>query len=201
MATKKNVIPLGKRFLYTKKEKANSPWELIADTQAIKGMMFTTWAKLSEPYKGNGQPEPIRYGNMPLDFDSKTAPEKALIEMRYLCLTYLPEFYDIDPNEIEFYCSGSKGFHAVIPAEMFGVQNGDPYLPLIYKRIATGWAEKFSLTTIDLSMYAMKRGKMFRLANVRRSNGRYKVPLSLEEVRDLSFEDLWKLSEAPRDVE
>jgi len=201
MATKKNVIPLGKRFLYTKKERANSPWVLIADTQAIKGMMFTTWTALSEPYKGNGQPEPIRYGNMPLDFDSKAAPEKALIEMRNLCLTYLPEFYDIDPYEIEFYCSGSKGFHAVMPAEMFGVQNGDPYLPLIYKEIATGWAEKFSLTTIDLTMYAMRKGKMFRLANVRRSNGRYKVPLSLEEVRDLSFENLWKLSEAPRNVE
>jgi len=41
---------------------------------------------------------------------------------------------------------------------------------------------------------------MFRIPNVRRNNGRYKVPLTLEEVRDLAIGDILKLSEAPRDV-
>ncbi len=45
----------------------------------------------------------------------------------------------------------------------------------------------------------MRRGKMFRIPNVRRKNGHYKVPLTLEEVRELQIDELWKLSEAPRE--
>jgi len=89
----------------------------------------------------------------------------------------------------------------VIPCECFGAQAGDVYLPLIYKKIASLFKETFSLETLDLSLYNMKKGKMFRLPNVKRSNGRYKVALSLEEVRDLSFQELWDLSKEARQVD
>ncbi len=190
---------------YWKKEKANDWWKLIPDTEMARklairqGAMFFTWAAISESYKGDTHPEPIRFGDLPLDFDSKDDPEKALRDMSQLCLIHLPEFYDLDPYDIEFYCSGSKGFHAVIPAALLNAHNGDPYLPLIYKRIVSHWATRFRLTKTDLSMYAMGKGKMFRIPNVRRKNGRYKVPLTLEEVRDLPIDELWKLSEAPRE--
>jgi len=201
------MVEQKQRVRYYKKEKPNSRWELMADTETAqrivvkKGAMFATWNAFSEPYKGNGQAEPRRFGNMPLDFDSKENPEEALREMQQLCLFHLPELYNVDPYEFEFYCSGSKGFHAVIPAELIGAQNGDPYLPLIYKKIVSDWAQGLKLKTIDLTMYAMGKGKMFRIANVRRDNGKYKVPLTLEEVRDLSIDKLWRLSEAPRNVE
>ena len=47
----------------------------------------------------------------------------------------------------------------------------------------------------------MGKGKMFRIANVKRNNGWYKVPLSLEEVRHPSYDDLWKLGEAAREID
>jgi hypothetical protein len=47
-------------------------------------------------------------------------------------------------------------------------------------------------------MYCMKRGKMFRLPNVKRSNGRYKVPLTRDDVAFCGIEDLLRLSESPR---
>jgi putative DNA primase/helicase len=194
------------RVRYWKKEKPKSTWELMVDAEqdlpsvVKKGAMFVTWNAFSESPKGNGHPEPIRFGDLPLDFDSKEDPEKALKDLQVLCLVHLPEIYGIDPYDIKFYCSGSKGFHAVIPAELFGAENGDPYLPVIYKRIVSDWEEKVRLATIDLSMYAMGKGKMFRIPNVRRNNGRYKVPLTLEEVRDLAIGDILKLSEAPRNV-
>lgn len=195
-----------KRIRYWKKEKPKDPWKLMLDTETAKkivirqGAMFITWTAFSEPYKGNGNPEPKRFGDLPLDFDSKDKPEIALNDVRELCLIHLPELFDLDPYDIKFYCSGSKGFHAIIPAELFGVQDGDPYLPLIYKRIISNWAEKFQISTVDHSMYAMQKGKMFRIANVKRKNGHFKVPLTLEEIRDLSINELWKLSEAPRNV-
>ena len=42
---------------------------------------------------------------------------------------------------------------------------------------------------------------MFRIPNVKRSNGKHKVPLTLEEVRDLSYPELLALGDAPRTIE
>jgi hypothetical protein len=195
------------RYRYWKKEKKDTPWQLIPDTfkdrmQAIQdGAMFFTWAALSAPYTGNGQPEQVRYGNLPLDFDDADDPAQARKDVQALCLVHLPETYNIDPYAIQYSLSGGKGFHANIPAEIFGAQDGDPYLPLIYKKIALKWKEQFELTTLDTSLYCMSKGKMFRIKNVKRSNGHYKVPLTLEEVRDVAPEKLLELSTAPRQVE
>jgi len=183
-------------FTYWKEEPQQRAWKLIPDNgteieKAIQtGAMFLTWTAFSSD-PGNGK-EVTRFGPCPLDFDSED-PEKALNDMRTLCLSHLPDLYNVDPYCIEFFCSGSKGFHAVIPRECFGSEAGDVYLPLIYKKMATLFKETFGLDTLDLSLYNMKKGKMFRLPNVKRSNGRYKVPLTLEEVRDLSFQELWEL--------
>ena len=195
------------RILYWKQEEDNRKWQAIPDTpkareSAIRqGAMFSTWTSLSEPYKGDSHPEPIRFGDLPLDFDSKDDPDQALIDLQTLCLLYLPEYYRVDPYSLQFFLSGGKGFHAAIPAELFNAQGGDPYLPLIYKKIAFDWKERFDLKTLDLSLYCMGMGKMFRIPNVMRNTGRYKVPISLEEVRDLSYNDLWKLGEAPREID
>jgi hypothetical protein len=194
------------RFCYWKKEIQKDRWKLISDTESAKkeaiakGAMYFTWVSFSEPYESENNSEPIRYGDLPLDFDSEKTREKALKEMRWLCLTHLVEIYNLDPYEIKFYCSGSKGFHAVIPAELLGAQEGDPYLPIIYKQIVSDWAERFGISSVDHTMYAMGKGKMFRIPNVRRSNGRYKVPLTLEEVRNSTIKEIWKLSEKPRNV-
>jgi len=196
-----------KEIIYWKEEEQNRKWKIILNTkqarkQAIEqGAMFFTWTLFSESYKGNGQPEPHRWGDFPLDFDSKKDPEQALKDIKALCLLHLPELYGVDPYAIEYFLSGGKGFHGKLSAKLFDAQEGDIYLPLIYKRIAADWKERFNLTTLDLSIYNMGRGRMFRIANVKRENGRYKVPLSLEDVRDLPIDELWKLSESPREVD
>jgi hypothetical protein len=50
-------------------------------------------------------------------------------------------------------------------------------------------------------MYCKDRGKMFRIENIKRDNGRFKVPLTLDELQSLSIDELLKLSENPREVE
>jgi|GEM_PF-4071510 len=180
-------------------------WWAVADTpeelqKAIRrGARFATWASLSD--LPNGKNAPTRYGDFPLDFDDAEAPENALTDCRKLCLEILPDIYGVDPYAISFFASGSKGLHAVIPASLFGLENGHPDLPAIFKIIATDWADRFGLKTLDRSMYAGGKGKMFRLPNVRRANGRFKVPLALEEVRDLPMGKIMRLAAAPREVE
>jgi putative DNA primase/helicase len=189
---------------YAKIERAESPWWLIQDTpEAIKKAkrdkaMFVTTPALSFPYIDGG-PEPNRRDRLVLDLDRKDNPQIALDDLRKLCCFFLPETYGIDAWDMTFYCSGSKGFHAEIPAHFFGLEAGHPELPLIYKKLVQGWIEKLKLTTIDTSMYCMRRGKMFRLPNVRRTNGRYKVPLTRDDVGYCSIENLLALTEEPRE--
>ena len=192
-----------KRYLYWKEEPRERKWKGIPDTpearqQAVdSGAMFFTWTS----YVDNGAGEPTRTGDFPFDFDCEQDPGKALREMKELFLVHLPKLYDLDPYTIKFYATGQKGFCADLPAKIFDAHLGDIYLPLIYKRIAADWSVRFNLTTLDLSMYAMGNGKMYRIPNVRRENGRYKVPLSLEEVRYLDVSELVELTKAPRTVE
>ena len=47
----------------------------------------------------------------------------------------------------------------------------------------------------------MKSGKLWRIKNVKRSNDRYKVPIELEEFRDLSEEELVELTKSPREID
>jgi hypothetical protein len=148
-----------KLFVYWKEEAKERKWKCIPDTvkerfKAVKkGAMFFTCTSLSEPYKGDGQPEPVRFGDLLLDFDNAADPGQAFKDLRHLCLVYLPELYQIDPYSIQFFLSGGKGFHAVIPAELFNAQDGDPYLPLIYKKIVSDWKERFEIKTLDMSLY------------------------------------------------
>lgn len=196
------------RFIYWKVEIPQAPWNLIPDTpearqQAIKdGAMFFTWASLSVPYNDeNGHPEPHRWGDLPLDFDNKENVQQALEELRTLCFVHLPKFYDTDPYGIQYFLSGGKGFHAIIPARLLNAQNGDPHLPLIYKNIVGRWKEALNIASLDMSLYNMKRGKMFRIPNVRRITGKYKVPLSLDEIIRAEAQDLIELGNVPRKLE
>jgi len=192
--------------LYWKPEKKESTWQLIPDTlqareKAIsQGGMFMTWMSFSAPVNGNGGPEPVRFGDFPLDFDAPDI-EGALKDLRALCLYHLPQLYAADPFEMRFYLSGGKGFHCILPARWFNAEKGDTHLPLIYKGIATRWKSQFDLSTLDLSLYCMRKGKMFRLPNVRRENGFFKVPLSVDEIQSLPVDELVELGKKPRFLE
>jgi len=192
------------KLIYWKEEPEDRKWKPTPDTgpareKAIKaGAMFMTWCSFSEePVNGR---EPVRYGDFPLDFDSSD-PGKALQDLKTLCFIHLEELFSLEAYSIQYFCSGGKGFHAVIPAYLFGSQEGDPYLPLIYKKVALEFNEILKSDTMDLSLYAMKKGKMFRLPNIKRRNGFHKVPLTLEEVRDLSIKKIKELSKSPRTVD
>jgi putative DNA primase/helicase len=195
------------RFIYWKTEQKRSEWTLIPDTDEAKqraiqnGAMFFTMMSLSAAYHNNGSPEPHRWGDFCLDFDYPNDIRIALTDLRTLCLSHLPQIYDIDPHEINFFLSGGKGFHATIPARLMRTEAGDPQLPLIYKKIAVKWKEGLQLKSLDLCLYCMKKGRMWRIPNIKRSNGNYKVPLLLEEVMMADPEELMKLGTRPRILE
>jgi len=199
-------------YLFWKRENKQDSWKLIDDTAGArkaavsKGAMYFTWNVFDEPYtNGNGcssGAEPNRRGDLVLDFDDASSPENALKDMKDLCLGHLRSMCpDLDPGMIQYFASGGKGFHAIIPATLLGAQEGSPNLPFIYKRIVSEWKDRFNLPTLDLSLYCMGKGKMVRIENVKRENGHYKVPLSPFEVGLRPYRYLEDLTTSPRSVD
>lgn len=95
------------------------------------------------------------------------------------------------------YATGGRGFHVEVPMATFipkvpkdGVQS----LPLIYKEMSY----RLYVDTLDLRVYSAKRGRMWRTANVERENGKYKVPISLDEARRMTVELYDDLCSSPR---
>ena len=193
-------------WIYWKIEKKVAPWHRTLDTeenrqQAITaGAMYFTMPALSKPYDEIDPEEPHRWADFSFDFDDAEHPENALEDVKKLFFNGLAAHLDLDPSQCQFWLSGSKGLHASIPAICFGADGGHPYLPLIYKKIAARWAVHFGLKSLDLRIYNMRSGRMFRIPNVRRSNGRYKVPVTVYEL-NLPVAELLALANAPREIE
>ena len=109
------------------------------------------------------------------------------------------ESLEIDLNAIRLFCSGGRGFHAEIPAECF-MRNipadGIVELPAIYKEMM--W--QLYTDTMDSSIYSGARGRMWRVHNIQRENGKYKVPVTPDELRAITPELYESLVEAPRQI-
>jgi P4 family phage/plasmid primase-like protien len=186
-------------FRYWMPEKEQK-WIKIADTHEARqealnqGAMFFTWAALDgNPDNGS---EPLRRGPLVIDLDDKENPKNAFNEAK-LIINYLGKVYGVDPHQIHISLSGSKGIHLEIDLIILGATPG-PYLPLEYKRIVSKIMADLDLKSVDSSIYSMGQGKMFRLHNVQRKNGRHKVPIMLSELTALSDEELISLTKQPR---
>lgn len=187
---------------FWKLEKPNSAWHPVSDDpESIQGAisqgaMFLTWAAVNGP-TGNGF-EPLRRGPLVIDLDAEDF-EKALQESLQI-ISYLEQVYGVDPNQLRIYLSGKKGLHLEIDQVILGATPGQ-YLPLEYKRIVSKIAADLGLETVDFSMYSQGKGKMFRLPNVQRSNGRYKVPVMLSELMGLDTNRLVDMTREPRELD
>ncbi len=179
-------------------------WRLIKNTPEARdkaindGAAFFTMCALSAPYE-EGAEEPHRWGDLCFDFDSKDDPGAAHEDVKRL-VAHLEEVYSVEPETLRFFASGSKGFHVEVPAALFAGEAGDPLLPRIHKRMAARLAVSANLPTLDMAIYNMRKGRMWRIPNVKRANGRYKAPLAACEL-SLPTEDLMALTAAPRHLE
>ena len=103
----------------------------------------------------------------------------------------------VRPDDIRVWATGGKGFHILVPQSVMVDPTGHPKLPAIYKEIAYTLASKFSL--VDMTVYSARRGRMWRLPGRKRENGRYKVPVTLAEMAEMTPELYDELTSSPRE--
>lgn len=103
----------------------------------------------------------------------------------------------VDLNSLRLYATGGKGFHCEVPETLWlekPAKGGLQFLPAIFKEVAL----ELAVDTIDFRVYSARKGRMWRRPNVLRPNGRYKVPVSYEEIKETTAESYVRLTSSPR---
>lgn len=141
-------------------------------------------AKRGNSYKG------------PLYFDIDSSEGlKHSIESARLLVNKLLETYETPRQALSIYLSGKKGFHVIVDQRAFMQRRvAVKDLPLIYKLMAT----ELFVSGLDLSPYAVGRNNTFRIANLKRYDGNYRVPCTVEELAEMTPERYVELVAAPR---
>lgn len=178
-------------------------WKFLSDEEVANlssRPMFTTALKLTaNPQQvattGKDPAQVVKYfGPMHFDLDEANDINAALENGREL-IKKIQVVLGIDPSYVDIFLSGKKGLHMTIPAHVFGVREPVTLLPMAWKFIA----EQLIVPTLDMSIYSMGKGRMWRNPNVRRKCGTYKVPITLEELETLTAEQCEVLVSAPRE--
>jgi hypothetical protein len=138
----------------------------------------------------------IKYeGPFYADWDCEDLVDGAASVNRFLDLL---ADHGVDPACVSVYASGGRGYHAEVPFCIFSsAKGGTQYLPQIFREVANDLYTE----SLDMAVYSAKRGRMWRVANVPRESGAYKVPLTLDEIREpMTAERYAELCRAPRPV-
>lgn len=139
----------------------------------------------------------VKYsGPFYVDFDADDEDFTVVIAQMQKFLNRLTE-NDVNLDSIRIYATGGRGFHVEVPLIQFigkvppkGIQG----LPHIYKEIAYS----LYVDTLDMRVYSAKKGRMWRCANVKRENGRYKVPITSTEAMEMTPDLYDEVCASPR---
>ena len=140
------------------------------------------------------------YGPMHFDLDNNDDINSTLNQGRVL-ITKLHEDLGVPKSYIHCWLSGKKGIHVTVHQYVFGLKNPARLLPWAYKYVAEMFVRKYELADIDMSVYSLGCGRMWRNENVKRKCGTYKVPVTYDEMMHMTPERCSELVKEPRTVE
>ena len=142
--------------------------------------------------EGTDIPRDVRfYGPFYADIDDKHDLQAA-IRSGVRLMDRLMKDYGVLEQDIQLFLSGSKGIHLFLPPCSFGLERSVVRLPQIFKEMA----KTLYVPGLDLQPYSLRNA--FRLPNVKRSDGAYRVPVSGAELRELDPEGYRDLCSKPR---
>jgi hypothetical protein len=129
------------------------------------------------------------------DIDVEGDILEALRQARRLA-AWLVDRFKLEPDDLMFFYSGSKGFHVSIPSSLWG---GTPAAN--FHDYARRFAETLAINAvvkIDSGVYA--RVNLLRAPNSKhRKTGRYKVQLRYDELLNLKPEAILEIAAEPRE--
>lgn len=109
----------------------------------------------------------------------------------------LHRLYQYPIEQVRLYFSGAKGIHLQLPADAIGTNEPRRDWPEKYRYAAERL--RFYAPTMDLKVYEGRR--LWRLPGSRHEKtGLYKIPITYQELRDLSLHQIQELARSPRSL-
>ena len=128
-----------------------------------------------------------------------TGPDTDTVITQYRSFLAKLVEHGVDLTMLRLFATGGRGFHIEVPWECFipkPPKNGMQRLPAIYKEIAF----ELFVDTLDMRVYSGRKGRMWRTPNVVRENGKYKVPVTVDESLSMTATDYQLLCSTPREA-
>lgn len=136
-------------------------------------------------------------GPLYMDWDAKDDLPKAIADMQRTVARLVDDF-KVPPEAMSIYATGGKGFHLEIPMDVFATGNaaktGVTLLPYVYRHMVL----ELVTPTLDMRVYSARRGRHWRVPNIRRDNGHYKVQISYTEAMTIDEAQYQLLTSEPR---
>jgi hypothetical protein len=189
-------------------DKPHGPWKIIPDTpeerQKAIDEGYTAGSITSFTFGENGKLSrwtPMR-GSLFIEFEAVREPAIAMSRAREFIIKRLVDDCAVDPGCLRYWMNGSRGCHIEIPAAIYGGERGRRGLPSIHFEML--WPlglYKYCDTKVHYFVNYSQHCVLETLVqwpNIKRPNGRYKVPVSAEEFFNLDYSDLERLTFAPR---
>jgi hypothetical protein len=195
-------MPLSGQYLWQTGQTRWKPISGIALTKALQGAFPPEFRTvLSFPilpdFEADQGTDGYKYrGPFYADFDAENIDD-SIQEIQYFLRGL--ETLGVNLRACRFFSTGKKGFHIEVPCGVFMKTvpaEGVLALPAIYKGIAKTFAQS---PVLDMQVYSQGKGRMWRVPNRQRENGKFKVPLTLEELRAITPESYPALVSAPRE--
>lgn len=185
------------RYIQTEEK---GKWIPLADGKSFEkiaqsmGAIRATILAVNQDPEAADDPDEIGYSG-PLYFDIDAADLSVAISSTQDLIQKLKEL-DVPDLGLQVYCSGSKGFHVIVPHSLF-LRSGRAIkrLPSIYMEMA----RDLYVLGLDFQVYSGGKGRMFRPDNGLRPDGRYRVRITLEELFAMSPEMYQQIVSQPRE--
>lgn len=177
----------------------------FADSQAARtafrkrfnntGIYFSAYRYSADYRHLENKDDLLLYGDFYLDLDKDGDFEAVRKDARMLIIS-LKSLLFLEDNDFQIYFSGGKGLHIFVPARTLGI-TPSPDLPLRFRTFAQALKNHLPEGTLDMSVYEYRR--LFRAENSRHEKtGLYKIPLTYQELKSLSHEEIVELARGPR---
>ncbi len=151
--------------------------------------LFTSVARYEKPDNNSRGIVPLYF-----DIDSKDNLNMAREDAIRLC-ELLCDRIGISYDSLEIYFSGYKGFHVIVPVEIFVPRYSGQILSLL--KILAQRAQAIGILRLDTGVYTAKR--ILRFPNSKHSLSQlYKIPLMFKELRDVGMDGILNMAQNPR---
>ncbi len=165
-----------------------------------KGVYISAYEYTKPDDKANS----LLIGDMYIDLDHNGMKEREIAAQAFeeirqdaiKSVSFFSAIFGIPEDMIRIYYSGQKGVHIVIPREVLGLQPSGE-LNEIFRLIALEVARFSHHKTVDTQIY--DNARLFSIpGGIHPETGRYKTPITYDELRTISYRDLLKLSKTVR---